>query len=285
MDTRPMDFAGSWYPSSETGCTAEIEKYTEQAGVADGDRSKIRLGVAPHAGWLFSGAVSARVYQALAGNREASLVVILGGHLGPTHPILAMTEGAWQTPFGPFTIHQGFRQELERFSNVLFETPQNYHKDNSTELQLPFARHRFPKAELLPIRIPPSPVALEFGRALGDYLARTAPDAVVVASTDLTHYGPAYGFSPRGVGERALRWVREVNDPMFIEAVREGAGLELMEVAQRCHNACSAGAVAAVNEVARLQRARFRQVGYATSADAGPRDKENFVGYLGGVYE
>ena len=296
METRPMDYAGSWYPSSEQGCAVQIGKFTLEKNTpavsAPGSKvtgrsvpdKPVRLGVAPHAGWVFSGALAAGVYAALDGGETTPLVVVLGGHLGPGDPVLAMTEGSWQTPFGPFTIHSGFRSILESLPNVLFETPQNYHKDNSTELQLPFAKHRFPHAQLLPIRVPPSAVALELGRNLGEYLSQVAPEAVVIASTDLTHYGPAYGFHPRGVGERALRWVREVNDPMFIEAVKEGVGREMVDVAQRCHSACSAGAVAALNEVATVRRARFRQLGYATSADAGPRDKENFVGYMGGVF-
>jgi AmmeMemoRadiSam system protein B len=38
-----------------------------------------------------------------------------------------------------------------------------------------------------------------------------------VASTDLTHYGPRYGFSPEGIGAEALFWAKNVNDREFID--------------------------------------------------------------------
>ena len=61
--------------------------------------------------------------------------------------------------------------------------------------------------------------AAQLGTLLADYLKSSGLRAVVVASTDLTHYGPNYEFEPMGTGEEALRWVSEVNDPDFIRAV------------------------------------------------------------------
>ncbi len=141
-----------------------------------------------------------------------------------------------------------------------------------------------PAAELLPIRVPPGEVALRLGRELAAYLAGEGLTAAAVASTDLTHYGDNYDFEPKGRGPEALRWVSEVNDPAFILAVERGAGDEILSVAGRCRNACSAGAVAALNEMAREAGAEFQTLGYATSAEAGQHDTRNFVGYLGGVY-
>jgi len=283
MNLRPMDFAGNWYPSGQEACARKIR--TLMSGTPETvDVTESRLGIVPHAGWLFSGALAASVFGALQGGSEVPLVIVLGGHLGVGDPIIAMTEGGWETPLGSFRIHQGFRAALEKFPSVVWETPHRYQQDNSTELQLPFAKFCFPQAELLPIRVPPSGIAVELGRALGDYLADHAPDAVVVASTDLTHYGPGYGFEPHGRGEAALRWVKEENDPAFMSAVGRGEAREVLETARLYRNACSPGAVAAAMEIAAQGRKRFEAIGYASSADIGPRDKENFVGYMGGVF-
>ena len=282
MVSRPMDFAGNWYPASPRACEAKIEGFWREPLADDSPRGL--YGVAPHAGWVYSGALAGRVYQALSGGEDVPLVVVLGGHLRSGDALVAMTEGEWETPFGSFTIDQGFRSILEKFSPVKFETPLNYRPDNSTELQLPFAKLKFPNARLLPMRVPPGGLALEVGKALGEYLSRNFPGAAVVASTDLTHYGPNFGFQPKGRGVEALSWVREVNDPAFIKAVEGGDSREVLESAGKKHNACSAGAVAALMEIAGGVGLKFSPLGYSNSADSGSGDKENFVGYVGGLF-
>ncbi len=283
-----MEFAGSWYPARSRACAEQIERFWESlaptGSPAPAAPPRSHLGVVPHAGWVFSGRLAARVFQLLEGDASVELVIVLGGHLGPDDPLVAMCEGEWDTPFGAFAIHRGFEDELRKFPKLLLETESRNHPDNSTELQLPFAKYRFPNAELLPIRVPPGPAARELGRRLAAYLESTGLRAVAVASTDLTHYGPNYSFEPKGRGEAALRWVNEVNDPAFIEAVASGEGEAILDVAARRRNACSAGAVAALNELALAAELRFSAIGHLTSADGPHGDTSNFVSYLGGVY-
>ncbi len=281
MSRRPMELAGSWYPGRAPACEAKIREL--KGASAPPQEERARFGVVPHAGWLFSGSLAARVFDHL-GETDPRLVIVLGGHLRSSDPLISMCEGSWETPFGPFPIHEGFREELEKFPSVVFERENRFFSDNSIEVQLPFAKFGFPEAELLPIRVPPSPVAPELGRRLANYLAEKKIRACVVASTDLTHYGENYGFEPEGRGERALRWVREVNDPAFIQAVESGDSKTVLSVAAEASNACSAGAVAALTELAGGEGLRFRPLAYATSAEAGPRDTRNFVGYLGGIF-
>jgi hypothetical protein len=252
-----MDFAGSWYPASRAACQREIESYWREAGEEPGPHVRqARLGIAPHAGWMYSGGLTARVYQWLADDPTVELVVVLGGHLRARDPLVAMTEGAWETPFGPFAIHDGFTRQLESLEPVRREHEGRYTPDNSTELQLPFAKFKYPEAELLPLRVPPGPAAITLGGVLADYLDAAGLDAVVIASTDLTHYGPHYGFTPKGSGPAALHWVRSENDPAFIAAVEEGDPQAVLTASERRRCACSAGAVAAVAELARRRHRR-----------------------------
>ena len=275
-----MRFAGSWYPARAQPCTKKIEAFwasqpdmpphTLPHTAAPGGRRGTELGVVPHAGWDYSGKLAAQVFRALDGGDEVDLVVVLGGHLAPGDPIVAMCEGQWETPFGAFVIHGGFLPALNDLTGkAVLETESRHYPDNSTELQLPFAKYKFPRAELLPIRVPPGPAARELGRRLAAYLEESGLRAIAVASTDLTHYGPNYGFEPQGSGEAALRWVNEVNDPEFIRAVESGEGDAIISVAAEQHNACSAGAVAALNELARAKGQRFTALGHNTSAEAG----------------
>ncbi|MDH4120163.1 MAG: AmmeMemoRadiSam system protein B [Deltaproteobacteria bacterium] len=281
---RPMAFGGSWYPALRDNCQREMDLFEEENPPPQGHTA--RYGVVPHAGWFYSGRVAGRVFQHLWENPELDLVVVLGGHLATADPVVAMTEGAWNTPFGPMAIHSGFRPALEKTcaGSLYLETPARYQKDNSTELQLPFAKRRYPQAELLPLRLPPSALATATAQALADYLENSGLRYVVVASTDLTHYGPNYQFTPKGSGLAALTWAREENDRAFIQALERGTPQDLLDTARARHNACSAGAAAACHWMAHQQGLAFHLLDHTSSADVAGEDAANFVGYLGGIY-
>ncbi|MDH5752851.1 MAG: AmmeMemoRadiSam system protein B [Deltaproteobacteria bacterium] len=288
MFSRQMSFGGSWYPADRADCERQILSFQNEplpAGTGGGDSGgRVSLGVVPHAGWMFSGRLAARVFQTLPRQQEVDLVVVLGGHLRETDPVVAMTEGQWETPFGPFRMHTPFQPLLESLPAVLLEDERQCHDDNSVELQLPFARYHFPRAELLTLRVPPSAVAQRVGELLDEYLRSSALNAVLLGSTDLTHYGPNYHFEPQGQGQQALEWVRRENDPAFISAVESVSEDRILDTARQRHNACSPGAVAALCRVASREGLSFRTLDYSTSHDIMPGDFRNFVGYVGGVF-
>ena len=100
----------------------------------------------------------------------------------------------------------------------------------------------------------------------------------MIGSTDLTHYGPNYGFSPAGGGDRALAWVREVNDRGFIDRLLEMDAEGAIGQAEESRSACSAGGAAAAAAFARSRGVKSgRLVGYMTSREVYP--DESFVGY------
>ena len=66
-----------------------------------------------------------------------------------------------------------------------------------------------------------------------------------LASSDLTHYGPSYRFTPAGVGEAALEWAK-ANDRRLLERVTDLAAEQVVPEARAHANACGAGAIAAM---------------------------------------
>ncbi|MFI5399763.1 MAG: AmmeMemoRadiSam system protein B [SAR324 cluster bacterium] len=295
MFHRSMALAGTWYPRTAAACLERMRAWEQPyAAATPHPDSAARCCIAPHAGWMYSGRLAARAIRAAAGTGADTvrLVVVLGGHLHRDDPVIAMCEGQWETPFGPFLIHPGFDSRLEGLPDVVRESSSRNEPDNSVEVLLPFARMFFPKAELLPIRVPPSEVALDLGARLAGYLASEGMPAAVIASTDLTHYGPSYGFEPRGRGVAAEQWVREQNDPQCIRAIESGSGRTILDSARRQRNACCPGAVAAINEIVRAHAMppNFRMLEYATSLDAA-READpgvaahDFVGYVAGIYD
>ncbi|MDD2903227.1 MAG: AmmeMemoRadiSam system protein B, partial [Syntrophales bacterium] len=124
--------------------------------------------------------------------------------------------------------------------------------------------------------------------ALGEAVAAIAADKklslLAFGSTDLTHYGPNYGWAPKGFGPAAVQWVKEENDKKFVDLALKMDGPGLLNAAAQDQSACSAGgAVAAITAAKKLGATKARLVDYYTSYDIMPGD--SFVGYMGVVLE
>ena len=280
MDIRPTVFAGSWYPASAAACEKEIKQFQSQgAGAAASDRFRIG-GIVPHAGWFYSGAIACRVIEALSLATQPDTVLIFGRHMHPGADPVLMPQGAWQTPFGPLVVDESLARELETRFDFESETPHHFEPDNTIELQLPFIKYFFPEAAIVALGVPPTESALAMGEtavAIGrDQKKRLA----VIGSTDLTHYGANYGFSPHGRGLRAGNWVREHTDGPMVAAMEALDAAQVIGQARAHHSACCAGAVAAALSAGRaLGATRGKKLAYATSYDKSPGD--SFVGYVG----
>ena len=133
-------------------------------------------------------------------------------------------------------------------------------------------------------RAPHSNTATELGQAVAAVAKELKVSILVFGSTDLTHYGPNYGFAPKGYGSEAVKWVKEVNDKKFIDQALKLDGPGMLKAAQADQSACSAGGAVAAVAAAKAQGARKAAlIDYYTSYDVMPGD--SFVGYAGMVLE
>ena len=72
---------------------------------------------------------------------------------------------------------------------------------------MPFIKHLFAESKIVPVMVPPAKLAIDFGKAVAEVIAKVPDKKIIcIASTDLTHYGPRYGFCPQGHGSGALKW-------------------------------------------------------------------------------
>jgi AmmeMemoRadiSam system protein B len=97
----------------------------------------------------------------------------------------------------------------------------------------------------VPILVPPDENAITLGQAVGEIIDSEKKKIVCIGSTDLTHYGPRYGFTPMGAGRDGLDWANNVNDQKFIDLAVKLEPEKLLAEAAVSYNACGAGAAAA----------------------------------------
>lgn len=283
MSPRKAMFAGSWYPLDASQCEQQIQEFlTEKAPVLDVDPPFLG-GVVPHAGWYFSGAIACRVIQLLTKGPPPDVILVFGMHLRPNAANRIMTEGSWQTPFGDLTIETDLAEALAKRFSFKVETTTEFMPDNTIELQLPFIKYLFKNIRIVPIGVPPNSASLDIGTAAVSIAADMGMSVKVLGSTDLTHYGPNYGFMPEGKGKQAVQWVREENDRKVIDAMVSMEPEQVLHEAASRLNACCSGAVAAtITGAKRLGAVRGHTVSYATSYDKSPGD--SLVGYVGIVF-
>jgi AmmeMemoRadiSam system protein B len=275
-----MRLPPGWYPHSEE----EIARVFQ--GLPRAGDEGAQAVISPHAGWFFSGRLAGTAFSAL--RRRAQTVVVAGGHLSAASPLLFAMEDAVHTPLGPLLIDTELRDAVIAACGGEPDT----RADNTVEVLLPAVRFFFPDARLLWLRLPSSPAAFDAGLCIAQKAAELGRAAVCVASTDLTHYGPAYGFTPEGRGEAALEWVRSVNDRRFIDALCAADAGAVLERARRENSACSPGAaLCALGFAGAPPEAAggARLLAYGTSVDAlraaGERVlPDSFVGYAALVF-
>ena len=190
MQIRDYSLPMGWYPRDGEAVSAFLSEF-------DTVKRSSRAAIMPHAGWYYSGRTAALGAASL--QRDAETVVILGGHLGAENPPLFAMEDAVRTPFGSMPIDADLRSAL---SKEIGGAKDGY-RDNTVEVLLPMAHYFFPKANLLWLRLPAALESFESGKTISRIAAKLNRKIAVFGSTDLTHYGRNYGFSPQGKIGRA----------------------------------------------------------------------------------
>jgi len=253
MQTRKPIVAGQFYPGRHNSCVAEINECLRQERPADLLPETIAAGIVPHAGWTFSGSLAALVFSAIKQRHDkVDTFIIFGaahGYYGSSPAVY--DKGSWLTPLGEVTVDENLADAVLKSDAAVSDTSAHEY-EHSIEVQVPFIQHLFADAKILPILTPPNEQAILLGEAVGDIIKRDKQKKIVcIGSTDLTHYGPRYGFTPMGTNEKALQWASEVNDKEFIDLALKLDATGLLASAAENLNACGPGAAAAAVSAAK----------------------------------
>jgi len=265
-------------------CKTQIERFG-RGFTPPGEPARVVAGIVPHAGWFFSGATAAKVFLTIKAKQSPGTFVLLGAvHVPGVKKNAVCPEGSWATPLGDIEVDESLASRLITEFPELVEANQRAHLfEHSIEVQTPMIKHLFPDARILPIAVPPSDEAVELGSGIGRLIKDTG--AVVMASTDLTHYGDNYGFAPAGYGSDAYSWMKENDSHIITLAEQMRPGAILTEAAVN-HNACGAGAMAGAVAAAKAMGAsKGVLIEHTTSYDVMPEGEFVMaVGYAGMVF-
>jgi MEMO1 family protein len=268
MRIRKAAVAGSWYPASGSALAAAVDRHLANAEHAARDVAGDLVAlIAPHAGLMYSGPVAAHAYRLLR-NRTFDVAVLVGpSHFVGFNGVAVYPSGGFETPYGVASIDEELAAALMEATPIVREHAAAHAREHSLEMQLPFLGRLVPSLRIVPLVMGYQTPDTAFG--LGDALATAlrGRTALVIASTDLSHYHDA---------ATAARL-----DGAVIECVEQFDADALQTALNRNHeHACGGGPTVAVMRAARLAGARDAVVlNYADSGDVSG-DKSAVVGYL-----
>ncbi len=196
--------AGSFYEDSKSGLIASIEGcFMHELGPGilpqiKAERRGDLLGlVSPHAGFMYSGMGAAHAYFRLAQDGIPDVIVLLGpNHRGIGAPVAVSPHDTWQTPLGDLEVDKQVADAIIEQSLHASADATAHSMEHSIEVQLPFIQFiSGSSSKIVPICIAHLALrdAQELAEDLGIAIARAigGKSAVIVASTDFTHYESA----------------------------------------------------------------------------------------------
>ncbi len=135
--------AGSFYPGTESALGTTVKELLAQASRSE--NSSIRAVVAPHAGYVYSGAIAAQAFKQLEGSKATRVIL-----MGPSHrasfsgaALPSKSTTAFKTPLGNVEIDRSAIDSLRAQS--VFSGPSSAHDgEHCLEVELPFLQAVLP---------------------------------------------------------------------------------------------------------------------------------------------
>ncbi len=257
--SRPPAVAGMFYPGTAGELARMVDGLLETARAEiSGSAPVPKAIIAPHAGYVYSGATAARAHARFAPISDDVERVVL---LGPAHRVafdgLAVPSvAAFEGPLGPVPLDRAAIEGLKTLPGVV-ELDEAHRQEHSLEVHLPFLRRVLGDGfRLVPIVV--GKADAETVAAVLEQLWGEA-ETVIVVSSDLSHYLDDTSARTRDAATRtAIETLR-------FERISAG-------------DACGAGPIHGLLRLAQLRDLRATTIELCNSGDtAGPKDR--VVGY------
>lgn len=144
--------------------------------------------IAPHAGYIYSGAVAGETFAKVTIPKD---VILMGpNHHGQGAPVALMRSGIWQMPMGDVQINEELADILLDSSPLITTDTIAHRFEHSLEVEVPFLQHSQPNLSLAPLVISHLSLddCLQLGKAIANAISQFGKPVLIVASSDMTHY-------------------------------------------------------------------------------------------------
>ncbi len=181
--------AGTFYPAESSVLKRDVDRYLSGVRSTKGGARPVAL-IVPHAGYEYSGAIAAEAYARLKGKLVSTVILIGPSHHVPFNGAVIYPGEGMGTPLGVVPIAVKTARSLVHEHEQVRLDAAPFAREHSLEVQLPFIQRAFgAKVQVVPILVgtPTRDSLTALSRDLGRLL-RADPHALLVISTDLSHY-------------------------------------------------------------------------------------------------
>ncbi len=188
MDREPV-VAGQFYTDNAPLLKRQVDGFLSLADKDDHTGHTI-LAMAPHAGYVYSGAVAGRT---LGKAKLAGRILLLGPkHTHYGHPLAVWPSGSWLFPGGRVEVDKELAQAALAADSRLAEDTQAHAQEHSLEVMIPFLHAINPSVRVAPLAVglPDPNVLIEVGRNLGKAIKAFPEPVSMVVSSDMSHRIP-----------------------------------------------------------------------------------------------
>jgi AmmeMemoRadiSam system protein B len=262
--TRNPVVAGQFYPAS----ASELKRMLKGMVAEKAKRQEVIGLISPHAGYIYSGAVAGAVISRI---KFKDTFIIMGpNHTGSGKPFSIMTQGRWKTPLGEVEVDSALGKRILASSRYLEEDYSAHLGEHSIEVQLPFLQYFNTDFKLVPIMLAYAGGAIykEIGKAIAKGIKESGRKAVIIASSDMTHYESQ--ASAQRKDTQAIEAVLKLDEDELLKRVEE------FDISM-CGYAPAVSLIVAAKE---LGAKGAELVKYQTSGDT-TGDYSSVVGYAG----
>jgi len=280
--------AGMFYPDEPKRLINEIEQcFLTNPGPltvpTPSDTESSLFGViVPHAGFRFSGGISAHAFKTIKEAGLFDVFIILGpNHQGIGSRVALSPHDSWQTPLGKIPVDTVLKNTLP--GGIIELDDLSYsNQENSIEVQLPFLQyiyrgHHFSIAPIV-MALQDHHTSKKTGEQLAKIIKTDERRICVIASTDLSHEGVGYGrIPPKDL--RVDEYAR-TQDGYAVKKILQGDSAGLIDVIyEKNISMCGYGPVIALLSAAKIcDNTTVELLKYGTSYDLYP-DSSACVGY------
>lgn len=187
MQRKPA-VAGQFYSGSYSQLSNDLATLIP----ASKNKRKVIGCMAPHAGYVYSGAVAGQLY---AGINIPQTVLILGpNHHGQGAPLALYPSGEWLTPLTATSVNYDLNQFLASSIPYIQTDSVAHIQEHSIEVQLPFLQYLQPELSISAICVGHSDdfkLIQKIGHGIAAAIRNFGKEVLIVASSDMTHYESA----------------------------------------------------------------------------------------------
>ncbi len=236
--------------------------------------------ISPHAGYIYSGPCASHGFSFMLKSSLPETLIIIGpNHTGQAQAEFSLSLEDFETSLGIIKNDKELGKKLME-SSIIVHDEIAHQYEHSLEVQLPFLQYIYQIAKkdfkIVPIIISTQDYdkCVEVAEDISKIVKGSSIG--IIASSDMTHYGPGYGFMPFSYNKDTKKNLYDLDR----KAIDEILNLNSEAFFQRAIKTtiCGFAPIVVLIEVSRILKKQAKFLKYYTSGDI-VQDYSSAVGY------